>query len=175
MESTTAELKSKHQQALDTIGLIIEKLIPLGITHQHTEDEVFDGRTVRIKGHDLVNFSSCSYLGLELDPRLKQGAIDAINRYGTYFSSSRAYLTTGLYEEIESLLAKMFERPILLSTSTMLGHVSNIPVLVDARPGLVDCVLFLVREYQTVILEEDAELPQRHIFAFSYMTHESTY
>ncbi|HKR06226.1 MAG TPA: aminotransferase class I/II-fold pyridoxal phosphate-dependent enzyme [Bacteroidia bacterium] len=134
---TSIELKSKHEQMLDTIGLIIEKLIPLGITHQHTEDEVFNGRTVRIKGNDMVNFSSCSYLGLEMDQRLKDGAIDAINRYGTYFSSSRAYLTTGLYEEIEDLLTRIFERPILLATSTMLGHVSNIPVLVGDRDAVI--------------------------------------
>ncbi|MEO5569943.1 MAG: aminotransferase class I/II-fold pyridoxal phosphate-dependent enzyme [Bacteroidia bacterium] len=134
---TTTELKSKHAQALETIGLIIEKLIPLGITHQSTEDDVLDGRSVRIKGKDMVNFSSCSYLGLEMDQRLKQGAIDAINRYGTYFSSSRAYLTTGLYEEIEDLLTKIFNRPILLSTSTMLGHVSNIPVLVGDRDAVI--------------------------------------
>ncbi|MEP7169974.1 MAG: aminotransferase class I/II-fold pyridoxal phosphate-dependent enzyme [Bacteroidota bacterium] len=137
METTSIEPKSKHEQMLETIGLIVEKLIPLGITHQTTEDEFFNGRTVRIKGKDMVNFSTCSYLGLEMDQRLKDGAIDAINRYGTYFSSSRAYLTTGLYEEIEDMLTKIFNRPILLSTSTMLGHVSNIPVIVSDRDAVI--------------------------------------
>jgi 7-keto-8-aminopelargonate synthetase-like enzyme len=135
--TTTIDLKSKHEQMLNTMDLIAEKLIPLGITHQTTEDENFNGRTVRIKGKDLINFSSCSYLGLEIDQRLKDGAIDAINRYGTYFSSSRAYLTTSLYEEIEELLGKIFERPIVLATSTMLGHVSNIPLIVGENDVVI--------------------------------------
>lgn len=134
---TQAELKSKHEQMLDTIGLIVQKLIPLGITHQSPDDDYFDGRLIHIKGKEMVNFSSCSYLGLELDQRLKNGAIDAVNRYGTYFSSSRAYLTTKLYEELEDLLEQIFEKPILLGTSTMLGHISNIPVLV----GDLDAVI----------------------------------
>jgi len=122
---------------LETIGLIVDKLIPLGITHQSPEDEAFDGRSVTIRGQEMVNFSSCSYLGLEHDERLKAGAIDAILRYGTYFSSSRAYLTTRHYTELEDLLEQIFEKPILLGTSTMLSHVSNIPVLVGDRDAVI--------------------------------------
>jgi 7-keto-8-aminopelargonate synthetase-like enzyme len=133
----TTQLKSKHEQMLDTIGLVVEKLIPLGIVHQSPEDEKFDGRLIHIKGKEMVNFSSCSYLGLEMDQRLKEGAIDAINRYGTSFSSSRAYLTTKLYEEMEDLLSKIFERPVLLATTTMLGHVSNIPLLVGDKDAVI--------------------------------------
>ena len=47
---TTVETKSKHEQMLDTIGLIVDKLIPLGITHQSTEDEKFDGRSASRRG-----------------------------------------------------------------------------------------------------------------------------
>jgi 7-keto-8-aminopelargonate synthetase-like enzyme len=137
MTAQPQELKSKHAQALETIGLIVEKLIPLGITHQSPEDDYFDGRIVHIRGHRLINFSSCSYLGLELDERLKEGAIDAVRRYGTYFSSSRAYLTTKLYVELEEMLEQIFEKPVLLATSTMLGHVSNIPVLVGDEDAVI--------------------------------------
>ncbi len=134
---TQVEAKSRHEQMLDTIGLIVDKLIPLGITHQTPEDEYFDGRTVTIKGREMVNFSSCSYLGLEHDDRLKAGAIDAINRYGTYFSSSRAYLTTKHYVELEELLGQIFGKPIILGTSTMLSHISNIPVLVSDQDAVI--------------------------------------
>ncbi len=134
---TALESKSRHEQMLETIGLIVEKLIPLGITHQSTEDESFDGRTIRLHGNEMINFSSCSYLGLEHDPRLKAGAIDAINRYGTYFSSSRAYLTTRHYLELEDLLEQIFEKPILLGTSTMLSHVSMLPVIVSDQDAVI--------------------------------------
>ena len=33
-----------------------------------------------------VSFGSCSYLGLELDPRMRDAVIDAVMRYGTQFS-----------------------------------------------------------------------------------------
>src|SRR5206468_2324040 len=36
---------------------------------------------------------SCSYLGLELDQRLKNAGKDAIDKYGMQFSSSRAYVS----------------------------------------------------------------------------------
>ena len=47
---------------------------------------------VTLGGQPLVNFGLCSYVGLEIDPRLKQGAIDALSRYGVQFASSRAYV-----------------------------------------------------------------------------------
>ncbi len=57
---------------------------------------------------DCVNFGSCSYLGLNADPRLKQGAIDAVNRFGPVFSSSTAYTSVGLYSDLEKDLELMF-------------------------------------------------------------------
>ncbi|HPH99430.1 MAG TPA: hypothetical protein PK772_03815, partial [Chitinophagaceae bacterium] len=47
-----------------------------------TEDENYDGRLITIEGKQLVNFGSYSYLGLEIDQRLKNAAIEAIQRYG---------------------------------------------------------------------------------------------
>jgi 7-keto-8-aminopelargonate synthetase-like enzyme len=127
---TSVELKSKHEQMLDTIALIIEKLIPMGITHQVTDDAALEGRKIHINGKELVNFSSCSYLGLEQDKRLKTGAIDAIHNYGTSFSSTRAYLSSKIFNELEVMLEDIFKKPVLLATSTMLGHISCIPVIV---------------------------------------------
>src|SRR6185437_15026683 len=34
------------------------------------EDERFTGRTIHVGGRRLLSFGSCSYLGLELDPRV---------------------------------------------------------------------------------------------------------
>lgn len=100
-----------------------------GIIHLSTEDDQLGGRTVRIEDQDLINFSSCSYLGLELDPRVKQGAIEAVMRYGTQFSSSRAYLSLGLYDALEDAMERIFQAPVLVSATTTLGHLSYLPVL----------------------------------------------
>ena len=54
----------------------------------------------------MVNFGSCSYLGLEKHDILKNAVIDAASKYGTQFSSSRTYLSHALYKELESLYLK---------------------------------------------------------------------
>ena len=89
-----------------------------------------DGRTLSLNGREVVSFGSCSYLGLELDPRMKQATIDAVLRYGTQFSSSRGYLSSPQYIELEALLSEMFGGHVLVTPTTSLGHLSVLPVLV---------------------------------------------
>lgn len=82
--------------------------------------------------HDKVvtNFASCSYLGLENHPQLKQGVIEAVKKYGTQFSSSRAYASIDLYEQLEQRLSKLFNATALVTASTTLGHQSCLPTLI---------------------------------------------
>ena len=102
-----------------------------GIAHLYTEDDSYNGRTIKIEGKVLINFGSCSYLGLEIDERLKEGAIDSIRRYGIQFSSSRSYVSCTLYTEWEGLIREMFNAPIVLPATTTLGHHAVIPVVVE--------------------------------------------
>ncbi|HEY9766746.1 MAG TPA: aminotransferase class I/II-fold pyridoxal phosphate-dependent enzyme, partial [Chroococcales cyanobacterium] len=101
------------------------------------EDEVIDGRFVRLYGKKLVNFGSCGYIGLEVDPRVKQGIIDATRRYGGQFPSSRAYIQAPLYAEIEELLERIFGAPTLLTASTSLGHLTAIPVFIREDDAVI--------------------------------------
>lgn len=137
MNQTTTEEKSKHEQILDIVDQVLTASNELGITQVATEDEELDGRHIRINGKDMLNFGSCSYLGLELDPRLKAGAIEATQRYGTQFSSSRAYVSVGLYTELESLFTKMFNQPVIMCPSVTLAHLSNIPVLIGDHDAVI--------------------------------------
>lgn len=130
-KNTEKNKKSKHQQIIEIIDQVSSISEKLGIAHQTIEDGYLDGRIIHVNGQRLVNFGSCSYMGLELDPRLKAGAIDAVNRYGSQFASSRAYLSVTLYTEIEELLERIFEQKIILGPTVTLGHQSNIPVLVE--------------------------------------------
>src|ERR1700761_2387182 len=111
------------------------------------DDESLDGRRITIDGRAMLNFGSCSYLGLETDHRLMNGAISAISRYGTQFSSSRAYVSIRLYDEAETLLSQIFNAPTLLYPTTTLAHISVIPVLV----GEDDAVLLDQRVHNSVV------------------------
>lgn len=102
-----------------------------------TEDEQLNGRIITIKGKEKINFASCSYLGLEQDQRLKQGAIDAINKYGTQYSSSRTYVSLGLYKELEELLSEIYGHTTLVTPTTSLGHISVIPTLLEANDLII--------------------------------------
>lgn len=110
----------------------IDSGVDLGVGNCHAEDARFDGRHVRIRGRDLVNFASCSYLGLELDSRLIEGAIDATRRFGIETSSSRAYLSSPLYTDFEEMIERIFGGAhVVVAPTTTLGHLAALPVLID--------------------------------------------
>ena len=102
---------AKTSSYYDTVDQIVSYGAQKGILHLYNEDNQFDGNKISIAGKEVINFGSCSYLGLEFDPRLKQGAKDAIDRFGTQFSESRAYVSLGLYNELEGLLEGLFGYP----------------------------------------------------------------
>ena len=107
------------------------------ISHLFTNDETITGKTLSIDNQKLTNFGSCSYLGLETNSILKEGAIDAVNRFGTQFSSSRTYLSLGLYHELESMLRDIFEKPLIVTASTTLGHLATLPVIIGENDAIV--------------------------------------
>ncbi len=125
----------------------VKMLSARGLIHLDAEGDSCNGREVRLRGRDLVNFGSCSYLGLEVDERLKEGACDAIRRYGVQFSSSRAYVSTPLYAEYEALLSRIFDgAPVVVTQTTSLGHLATLPVIV----GEHDAVLYDVLVHASV-------------------------
>ena len=108
-----------------------------GVVFLQAEDTQLDGRRVWIDGRPHLNFASCSYLGLELEPRLKAGAIAAVERYGTQFSSSRTYVSAPLYDELESLLDELYDGYALVTPNTTLGHAAALPILVGENDAVL--------------------------------------
>ena len=108
-----------------------------GLLHNDVEDDVLDGRHITVHGQRLVNFGSCSYLGLETDPRMKAAVRDAVDRYGTQYSSSRTYASAPLYRDVERELADLFGRPVIVTPSTSMGHVAAMPPLIGSRDLLL--------------------------------------
>ena len=127
----------KFQDSICHINEIATIARKRGIAHLCTEDESLNGKYITINGNGIVNFGSCSYLGLETDSRLKESSIEAIRRYGTQFSSSRTYVSFTLYEKLEELLKIIFNCPVILSSTTSLGHQAVIPIIIADGDAVV--------------------------------------
>jgi 7-keto-8-aminopelargonate synthetase-like enzyme len=123
--------KSRTNKFIDTIDECLTNGVKNGIFQVSLEDDTLNGRNVTIGGQSVVSFGSCSYLGLEVDQRLKQGAIDAAIRYGVQYSSSRLFSSCNLYEEFEDQLQKIFGNPSIMAPSTTLSHLGALPVLIQ--------------------------------------------
>ncbi len=79
---------------------------------------------VTIKGKQVLMLGSNSYLGLTNDPRVKEAAIKATEKYGTGCAGSRFLNgTLDLHEELESKLAKFVNKEAALLYST--GYMVN--------------------------------------------------
>ncbi len=126
----------KHD-VLDTLNDMVVDMVRRGLGHHVATDERLDGRQVTVHGRPMVNFGSCSYLGLERHPKLIAAAHDALDRFGTQFSSSRAFLAIETYERLEALLREMFRQPVLVSATTTLGHMAALPVLVHEGDAVI--------------------------------------
>ena len=111
--------------------------VAAGLLRVRVEDEHLVGQYVTVNGRRLLNFGSCAYLGLNLDDRLKAGAIDAIERFGPVFSSSGAYTSIDLYNKLEAQLEEIFEAAVIVPTTTTLGHLSALPLLIGVGDAVV--------------------------------------
>ena len=122
---------------IDTIDQIITDGVRRGILHLYTDGDKIADNHILLKGKKVVNFGSCSYLGLEFDPRLKESSKAAIDQYGTQFSESRAYVSVRLYQELEELLNRLFEAHCVITPTTTLGHIAAIPVLISSADAII--------------------------------------
>lgn len=122
---------------VETIDQIITDGVKRDILHLYTDDNKFHDNHILLKGQKVVNFGSCSYLGLEFDPRLKEASKKAIDNYGTQFAESRAYVSIGLYKELEELFYCLFDAPCVITPTTTLGHIANVPVLISPSDAII--------------------------------------
>lgn len=121
----------KPNKLIETIDSSIKLSVKNGLVYLGTEDQTYNGRHIHVNGKKMLNFGSCSYLGLELDERLKNGAKEAIDNFGTQFSASRAFISCSLYEEAEKLLSELFDAYFLITTTTTIAHQIALPVVVE--------------------------------------------
>jgi 8-amino-7-oxononanoate synthase len=83
------------------------------------------GSRVIIEGRELIMAGSNNYLGLALDPEVREAGIEAIKKYGTSCSGSRFMNgTLALHEELEERLAFFVGKEAALCFTT--GYQTNL-------------------------------------------------
>lgn len=86
------------------------------------------GAKTCIGGRDYVNFASYNYLGYSGHPAVAQAAKDAIDRYGTSVSASRAVSgDRPLHRELERELASLYE--VDDAVVFVSGHATNVTTI----------------------------------------------
>lgn len=132
-------MRSRHDRILDLAERRLSLGVERGLIQRRIEDETLTGATITIDGAKLVNFGSSAYLGLNLDPRLKAGAIDATSRFGTSYSSSPTYTALGMYDTLEGQLRLMTGGAVAIAQTTTLAHLAALPILIGPEDlALVD-------------------------------------
>src|SRR5688500_15349748 len=100
--------KINHNNHIDTINALFGDARKRGLMHLYTDDLSAQVRTLEYDQRELVNFGTCGYLGLENNPKIIEGAVEYVRKYGAQFSVSRAYLTLKPNAELEALLTLMY-------------------------------------------------------------------
>jgi 8-amino-7-oxononanoate synthase len=84
-----------------------------------------EGAVASFEGRDVVMIGSNNYLGLTTDPRVRQAASDALERYGTSVTGSRFLNgTLSLHLELDRRLARFVGKEAALVFST--GYQTNV-------------------------------------------------
>jgi 7-keto-8-aminopelargonate synthetase-like enzyme len=125
----TSHFRISHTRKIDSALRFVSEAAQANVILATAEGP--NGRHVKLDGHDLKNFGSCSYMGLESLPELREAAHRAIDDYGTQFHFSRVYLQCELYQELEELLQRILGRPALVAASTSLAHLAALPGLIN--------------------------------------------
>ncbi len=104
---------------------------------------------VTIDGKPVLMFGSNSYLGLTNHPRLKEGAIKAVEKYGTGCAGSRFLNgTLDIHIELEERLAKLVHKQSALVYAT--GFTVNSGVI-SCLTGREDYLIFDERDHASII------------------------
>ncbi|MFJ2537151.1 MULTISPECIES: aminotransferase class I/II-fold pyridoxal phosphate-dependent enzyme [unclassified Pseudomonas] len=89
-----------------------------------------EGKDIELSsGERLTEFLSCSYLGLECDPRLIQGAVDAVESFGVQFAAARTRALLPPMRQLDKQLDQIFQGHTVTFNSVGSAHLGCLPLL----------------------------------------------
>jgi 7-keto-8-aminopelargonate synthetase-like enzyme len=129
-------------------------------------DEIGPNRGIRVNGHQVVNFGSDSFLGLDQDPRVQQAIIRGTHKWGTHNGASRAFASVEANAEAERRVARWLgTEAALIYPSVTLANLGAIPGLTNRQDLLV------VDEHAHNSIQEGAKIAKAngvHVVTFSH-------
>lgn len=130
--------KIKHTNAYDVVDDVFTSAKAKKIMHLSSQEEVFNGEFLKINNEELINFGTCGYLGLEKHPHVLAKSHELLDRYGSHFSISRAFVKASYLDELENLVSRIFDnRPVIVYTSTSVAHQSIIGTIVSPNDLII--------------------------------------
>lgn len=130
--------KIKNTSAYDVVDHVFTTAKKKKIMHLSSQEEVFNGEFLKINDEELINFGTCGYLGLEKHPHVLAKSHELLDRYGSHFSISRAFVKAPYLEELENLVSKIFDNhPVIVYTSTSVAHQSIIGTIVSPNDLII--------------------------------------
>ncbi len=98
--------------------------------------ELQDGVLHTPDGHEFVNFTCCSYLDLDSHPKVIDGAVDALRRFGVLdhcIPRSRVQLPAML--ELEDSLGELFGADVVSAISAGVASAGLLPLIASGHLG----------------------------------------
>jgi 7-keto-8-aminopelargonate synthetase-like enzyme len=98
--------------------------------------ELEDGVLCTTAGHEFVNFTCCSYLDLDSHPRVIEGAIAALRRFGVLdhcIPRSRVQIPALL--ELEASLGELFGADVVSAISAGVASAGLLPLIASGHLG----------------------------------------
>lgn len=148
------------KQAMRQHGLVrFVEHFAMHCPHAHLKDMVVDelgpNREMSVNGHQVINFGSDSFLGLDQDPRVQEAVCRGVRKWGTHNGASRAFASVRANEVAEAKLADWLRvDDVLIYPSVTLANMGAIPGLVSRRDLLV------VDEHAHNSIQEGAKIAQ---------------
>ncbi|MEH1102355.1 8-amino-7-oxononanoate synthase family protein [Micromonospora sp. CPCC 205561] len=122
-----------------------DKLIGVGNTFWNMSEEhgvagivgdLSDGVFRMADGHEFVNFTVCSYLDLDTHPKVIDGAVAALRRFGVLdHCIPRTRVQTSVLLELEESLGELFGATVISAISTAAASTGLLPLIASGHLG----------------------------------------
>lgn len=125
---------NQHENRRFGIHQMFNKMLQYDVTVKR-----IDGRRIYVSDeHSVIDFASCNYLGLDLDPEMGVDVDQQIQKWGVHPSWCRLVASPQIYEDAENKLAELIgtEAAVIIPTVTLIS-IGVIPALVGKTGVLI--------------------------------------